>query len=91
MLMAGDWRWAVVGGVALAACGHPRLTLDLEIVTESGAQDTLVPSLGAAGNDYFLLLLADGSVRNVKKNIPPAILHSLIQIDDGQAINWDGF
>ena len=50
-----------------------------------------LPSLGAAGNDYFLLLLADGSVRNVKKNIPPAILHSLIQIDDGQAINWDGF
>ena len=49
MLMAGDWRWAVVGGVALAACGHARLTLDLEIVTESGAQDTLVPSLEAAG------------------------------------------
>ncbi len=50
-----------------------------------------LPSFGAAGNDYFLLLLADGSVRNVKKNIPPAIMHALIQIDDGQAVNWDGF
>lgn len=50
-----------------------------------------LPSFGAAGNDSFLLLMADGSVRNVKKNIPPAIMHALIQIDDGQVINLDGF
>lgn len=50
-----------------------------------------LPSFGAAGNNTFLLLMADGSVRNVKKNIPPAIMHALIQIDDGQVINLDGF
>jgi len=49
VLGAGGWRSAVAGGVALAACGHPRLTLDLDIVTESGAQDTLVSSLESAG------------------------------------------
>lgn len=48
-------------------------------------------SFGAAGNDTFLLLLADGSVRNMKKNTPPAVMHSLIQIDDGQLVNMDGF
>src|SRR3990170_1669418 len=33
---------AVIGGVALAAYGHPRLTLDLDIITEAAAQDGFV-------------------------------------------------
>lgn len=36
------YRSAVIGGVALAAYGHPRLTLDLDVVTEAAAQDSLV-------------------------------------------------
>jgi hypothetical protein len=49
MLAPGAWRWATAGGVALSAYGHPRLTLDLDIVTERAAQDTVVASLEAAG------------------------------------------
>ena len=49
-----------------------------------------LPSFGVAGNDSFLLLLADGSVRNMKKNISPAVMHALIQIDDGLVIDFDG-
>jgi hypothetical protein len=48
-LAAGGWRSAVAGGVALAAYGHPRMTLDLDIVTEAAAQDTLVSTLERAG------------------------------------------
>jgi hypothetical protein len=33
---------AVVGGVALAGYGHPRMTLDLDLVTDIAAQDALV-------------------------------------------------
>lgn len=58
VLTAGGWRSAVVGGVALAACGHPRMTLDLDIVTESGAQNTLVSSLDAEG--YVTLYRSTG-------------------------------
>jgi hypothetical protein len=58
VLAAGGWRSAVVGGVALAACGHTRMTLDLDIVTESAAQDTLVPSLEAEG--YVTLYRSSG-------------------------------
>jgi len=43
------WRYALVGGVALAVYGNPRLTLDLDIVTEGAAQDTLVAWMEAAG------------------------------------------
>ena len=32
-LTGHGWRFAVVGGVALAVYGNPRLTLDLDIVT----------------------------------------------------------
>ena len=49
-----------------------------------------LPSFGAADNNYFLMLMADGSVRNIKKTIPPAVMHALIQIDDGQVIDLDG-
>jgi hypothetical protein len=48
-LATGGWRSAVAGGVALAAYGHPRMTLDLDIVTEAAAQDTLVSTLERAG------------------------------------------
>jgi hypothetical protein len=42
-------RYALAGGVALAAYGHPRLTLDLDIVTEADAQDALVASMESTG------------------------------------------
>jgi hypothetical protein len=33
---------AVIGGVALAAYGHPRMTLDLDVVTSGVVQDALI-------------------------------------------------
>ncbi|MGQ0736915.1 MAG: nucleotidyl transferase AbiEii/AbiGii toxin family protein [Acidobacteriota bacterium] len=48
-LEAGGVRHAVIGGVALAAYGHPRMTLDLDIVTESKAQDALVAFMESRG------------------------------------------
>ena len=49
LLAPGKWRWAIAGGVALAAYGHPRMTLDVDIVTERAAQSVLVPAVEAAG------------------------------------------
>lgn len=43
------YRIAVIGGVALAAYGHPRLTLDLDVVTDAAAQDALVGVMEASG------------------------------------------
>lgn len=43
------WRFAVAGGVALAVYGNPRLTLDLDIVTEGGAQEALVAWMESSG------------------------------------------
>jgi hypothetical protein len=40
---------AVVGGVALAAYGHARLTLDLDVVTNAAARDPVVSVMQAAG------------------------------------------
>jgi hypothetical protein len=48
-LLGGGFRAAVVGGVALTAYGHPRVTLDLDIVTEAAAQDTLVAFMESQG------------------------------------------
>jgi len=42
-------RWALVGGVGLAAYGLARTTLDLDFATESGVQDALVTFLQAEG------------------------------------------
>jgi hypothetical protein len=39
-LARSGFRAAVIGGVALTAYGHPRMTLDLDLVTEAAAQDT---------------------------------------------------
>jgi hypothetical protein len=48
-LTSQSHRYAVIGGVALAAYGHPRLTLDLDVVTEAIAQDALVAFMEASG------------------------------------------
>ena len=44
-----DFRHAVVGGIALAAYGLPRLTLDLDLVVEARAQDDLIQFLESLG------------------------------------------
>ena len=43
------FRIAVIGGVALTAYGHPRMTLDLDVVTEVAAQDALVAFMESQG------------------------------------------
>lgn len=43
------YRYAVIGGVALAAYGLPRTTVDLDLVVESSAQDDLIRFLGSKG------------------------------------------
>jgi hypothetical protein len=48
-LTAAGHAWAVVGGVALAGYGHPRMTLDLDLATEAAAQDALVAFMEARG------------------------------------------
>jgi hypothetical protein len=48
-LAGGGFRFAVIGGVALTAYGHPRMTLDLDIVTESSAQDSLIAFMESQG------------------------------------------
>ena len=48
-LGARGFRSAVIGGVALSAYGHPRMTLDLDIVTESIAQDAVVAFMESRG------------------------------------------
>jgi hypothetical protein len=42
-------RAAVIGGVALTAYGHPRLTLDLDVVTEAAVQEALIPFMESQG------------------------------------------
>ena len=48
-LTAGDHPFALVGGLALAAYGRVRTTLDLDLVVDGGAQDALVAFLEATG------------------------------------------
>ena len=43
------FRVAVIGGVALTAYGHPRMTLDLDTVTDAAAQDSLVVFMESQG------------------------------------------
>lgn len=47
--MARGYRSAIVGGVAMAAYGLARTTLDLDLVTEAAAQDELVAQLESMG------------------------------------------
>ena len=58
LLAPGRWRWAIAGGVALAAYGHPRTTLDVDIVTERAVQAVLVPAMEADG--YKTLYVSEG-------------------------------
>jgi hypothetical protein len=43
------FRYAVVGGIALAAYGLPRLTLDLDLVVEARAQDDVIQFMESLG------------------------------------------
>lgn len=57
-LAGRGYRHAVVGGVALAAYGHPRLTLDLDVVTDADAQPSLIAFMEAVG--YATLYQSSG-------------------------------
>lgn len=48
-LAGGRFRVAVIGGVALGAYGNPRMTLDLDVATDAGAQDALVAFMESQG------------------------------------------
>jgi hypothetical protein len=48
-LASHGFRSAVIGGVALAAYGHPRMTLGLDMATESAAQDVPVAFMESRG------------------------------------------
>jgi hypothetical protein len=48
-LDARDHRWALIGGLALAAYGLARTTLDLDVLTEAEAQDDVVAFLEGLG------------------------------------------
>ena len=50
-----------------------------------------LPPLGHPNRSTFLVLLADGSVRTLKKSLSPAVLHALITRNVGEALppNWD--
>jgi len=55
-LVTERFRIAVIGGVALTAYGHLRMTLDLDVVTEAAAQDALVAFMESQG---FVTLLRE--------------------------------
>ena len=48
-LVQGKFRVAVIGGVALAAYGNPRLTLDLDVITDASAQDAVIAFMESQG------------------------------------------
>ena len=48
-LAGGRFRVAVIGGVALAAYGDPRMTLDLDVATEASAQEALIAFMESQG------------------------------------------
>jgi hypothetical protein len=47
--LEGRYRWAVVGGLGLAAYGLARTTLDLDIAVDAAAQDALIARLEGLG------------------------------------------
>jgi hypothetical protein len=53
-----ELRWAVIGGVAMAAYGLARTTLDLDFVAERSAQEAIVRHLEAQG--YRTLYRSEG-------------------------------
>ncbi len=48
-LAEGKHRLAVIGGVALGAYGSPRMTIDLDIVTDAAAQPPLIAFMQSEG------------------------------------------
>ena len=48
------FRWAVVGGVAMAAYGFPRTTLDLDFLVERKDQDAVVSTWKARDTGRFI-------------------------------------
>lgn len=48
-LEENDYRYAVIGGLGVAAYGMPRMTLDLDFVAESRAQEDIVQLLESKG------------------------------------------
>jgi hypothetical protein len=50
-----------------------------------------LPALGHPDRNVFLVMMADGSVKSLKKNISPTILHALISRNGNEALppNWD--
>ena len=65
-LSARGFRSAIVGGVAMAAYGLARTTLDLDLVTESAAQDELVAQLESTG--YETLHRSPGYSNHLSSN-----------------------
>ncbi|HEY1376417.1 MAG TPA: DUF1559 domain-containing protein [Gemmataceae bacterium] len=53
--------------------------------------DGPLPALGHPSRNVVIVLMADGSVRPLKKPISPAVLHALITRDGGEQLpaNWD--
>lgn len=58
ILRAEEIRWGVIGGIALAAHGIPRTTLDLDLVVDRESRDSLVTIL--EGNGYETLHRSEG-------------------------------
>jgi len=48
-LEGNDLRYALIGGFALAAYGHTRATLDLDLVVEQEAQDPIIQFMESLG------------------------------------------
>lgn len=82
VLAGGGWRWALAGGVALAAYGHARLTLDVDIVTERPAQPALIAALEADG---YRTLYASSGFSNHRHDDPGRGRIDLIYVDAGTA------
>lgn len=66
-LARGRFRAAVIGGVALTAYGNPRLTLDLDVVTEGAAQESLIAFMESQG---FMTLHRSSGYSNHRHSDP---------------------
>jgi len=82
------WCFAVAGGVALAVYGNPRLTLDLDVVTEAAAQDALVTWMEGAG--YVTLYRSSGFSNHRHANVDRGRV-DFIYVDEATAAKlFDG-
>ena len=82
VLAAGNWQWAVADGVALSAYGNPRMTLDLDVVTEAAAQGAVVSGLEAAG---YITLYRSSGFSNHRHPDPQWGRVDFIYVDGGTA------